>query len=196
VFPLEQVSGSAPFYYEGAEGLRPRGGRRGAKLRLRRHRAQRGRMTQKAYEYALNLLAARAYTTRNLRRKLVGKEFEVEEVEAAMERLASSGLLDDEKYASEFARQRLVIGGSSVRRVEQDLARKGISRDVAKAAAAAVVDEEEVDTEGSLERAARKKLASLGALDLQVKRRRLFAFLARRGFELDDINRVIDRLCQ
>lgn len=147
-----------------------------------------------AYEYALNLLAARAYTTRNLRRKLVRKEFAPAEIEVAMARLVSSGLLDDHRYASEFARQRLVVSGVSVRRVEQELVRRGIARDVAKGATAAVVDKEEVDTARSMERVARKKLVSLGYLDPAVKRRRLFGFLARRGFELDDIRRVIGQL--
>ena len=34
---------------------------------------------------------------------------------------------------------------------------------------------------------ARRKLASMGDLDPVVLRRRLFAFLARRGYELDEI---------
>jgi SOS response regulatory protein OraA/RecX len=43
-----------------------------------------------------------------------------------------------------------------------------------------------------VESQARKKLASMGGLDDDTKRRRLFAFLARRGFELDDIKRAVD----
>jgi regulatory protein len=146
------------------------------------------------YEYALSLLAARAYTVRNLRRKLAQKGFEAAESDAAIERLRGNGYLDDEKYAAEFARQRLVVGGSSVRRVEQELAKRGVGRDVAKAAAAAVVDEEEVDTAGAIERLAKKKLASMGDLDVFVKRRRVFGFLARKGYEVDEINQVLSRI--
>ena len=57
----------------------------------------------------------------------------------------------------------------------------GVGRDVAKAAAAAVVDEEELDTAGAIERLAKKKLASMGDLDVFVKRRRVFGFLARKA---------------
>ncbi|MDO8502364.1 MAG: regulatory protein RecX [Gemmatimonadaceae bacterium] len=151
-------------------------------------------MAGSAYDYALNLLSARAYTTRNLRRKLVQKQFDATAVEAAMERLISSGLLDDSRYAAEYARQKLVHGGASVRRVEQDLARKGVARDLAKRAAASVMDEEAIDTSVAVLRAAQKKLASLGDLEPVVKRRRVFAFLARRGFELNEINAAIDRI--
>jgi regulatory protein len=151
-------------------------------------------MANSPYEYALNLLAARAYTVRNLRRKLNQKGFEPADAEKALERLQASGLLDDGKFAAEFAWQRLVVAGASVRRVEQDLIRRGISPESAKAAARAVVDEEELDFGDSMERLARKKLASLGDLDPHIKRRRVFGFLARRGYELDDINRTLVRI--
>ena len=151
-------------------------------------------MSKRPYDYALNLLAARAYTVRGMRRKLTQKGFEPAQTEAAVERLISSGLLDDARYAAEFARQRLVVGGASLRRVEQQLAGKGIPRDVAKAAAAHVVEEEEVDTVASMEQMARKKVSSMGDLEPHVKRRRLFGFLARKGYELDDIKQVVARI--
>ena len=40
---------------------------------------------------------------------------------------------------------------------------------------------------------AAKKARSLAGLDPQTRRRRLYAFLARRGFSVDDINRVVSR---
>jgi len=42
-----------------------------------------------------------------------------------------------------------------------------------------------------IERVARKKLAQLGDLEPVVLRRRLFAFLARRGYDLDEIKRMV-----
>lgn len=149
-------------------------------------------MSSKAYEYALNLLSARAYSSRNLRRKLVQKEFEPEEIEATMERLTASNLLDDAKFAAEYARQKLVVGGSSARGVEQELQKKGIARDQAKEAVNTVVEEEEVDTGSSAEKAARKKFKSLSGLEPDVQRRRLFGFLSRRGFDLDDVKRAVN----
>lgn len=148
-------------------------------------------MASGAYEYALNLLSARAYSTRNLRRKLVGKEFDPDEVETTIARLLESGLIDDAKFGREFARQKLVVGGSSLRRVEQDLAKRGIPADLARQSVVAVVDEEGVDTLALCERAALKKLKSLAGLDEVTKKRRLFGFLARRGYELDDIKKVV-----
>lgn len=147
-----------------------------------------------AYEYALGLLAARAYSVRNLRRKLVQRGYDAAECEGVIGRLVAIGYLDDRKFAEEFARQRLVVGGSSVRRVEQDLSRRGVARDVARAAAELVLEREDVDTVGAMERLALRKLASLGDLDEGAKRRRVFAFLARRGYEIDEINRLVARV--
>lgn len=143
------------------------------------------------YNRALDLLSARPYTVRQLRRKLIQKEVPVEETDAVLERLIGAGLLDDTKYALAYARSKLVGQGASVRRIGQDLARKGVSADVAKQAIAEIVVEEEVDTRAVIERVARKKLATMGDLEPVVLRRRLFAFLARRGYELDEIRDAV-----
>jgi regulatory protein len=146
-----------------------------------------------AYEYALNLLSARAYTARNLRRKLVQKKFDPDEVEAVMERLVASRLIDDARYASEFARQRLTSGRSAVRRVRQDLMRRGLSEENIRAAIELVSEEETLDIVKSIDAAARKKLSSMGDVAPEIARRRLFGFLARRGFEIADIRSAVER---
>ncbi len=79
----------------------------------------------------------------------------------------------------------------SARRISQELARKGVSAELSKQAIAQVVIDEEIDTRAVVERVARKKLASMGDLEPVVLRRRLFAFLARRGYEMDEIREVV-----
>ena len=151
-------------------------------------------MATSAYQYALNLLSARGYSVRNLRRKLDQKGFSPEEAGETIDRLQARGYLDDEKFAQEFARQRLVAGGASTRRVEQDLVRRGISAAVARIATASIVEEEGVEFGESIERLARKKAASLGDLDDLTRRRRVFGFLARKGYDLDEINSALSRI--
>ncbi|HEY3133624.1 MAG TPA: RecX family transcriptional regulator, partial [Gemmatimonadaceae bacterium] len=82
----------------------------------------------------------------------------------------------------------------SKRRLSQDLYRKGIKGDVATTAIANVIADEEIDTDAVIEAVARKKLAQLGDLEPLVLRRRLFAFLARRGYDVDEIKAVVGRL--
>ena len=57
-----------------------------------------------------------------------------------------------------------------------------------------VIVDEEIDTAAVVERVARKKLAQLGDLEPLVLRRRLFGFLARRGYDVDEIKRVVAAL--
>jgi len=147
-----------------------------------------------AYNYALNLLSARPYATRALHRKLIQKEYPAADADDAIRRLVDNGLLNDEKYAEQYARSKIVSTGASKRRLTQDLYRKGIKGDVASTAIANVIADEEIDTAVVIEQVARKKLAQLGDVEPLVLRRRLFAFLARRGYDVDEIKSVVGRL--
>jgi regulatory protein len=147
-----------------------------------------------AYNYALNLLGARPYATSALRRKLIQKQYSAADADDVIRRLVDNGLLDDAKYAEQYARSKILSTGSSKRRLQQDLYRKGIKGELATNAIANVIEAEEIDTAAVVERVAKKKLAQMGDLEPLVLRRRLFAFLARRGYDLDEIKSVVGRL--
>jgi regulatory protein len=147
-----------------------------------------------AYNYALNLLSARPYAVRALHRKLIQKEYSTADADDAIRRLVDNGLLDDARYSEQYARSKILSTGASKRRLQQDLYRKGIKADVATTAISQVIDDEEIDTAAVVEKVARKKLAQLGDLEPLVLRRRLFAFLARRGYDVDEIKRVVSLL--
>ncbi len=143
---------------------------------------------------ALDMLAFRARSTRELRRQLIRKGEPEELVTLALERLTSMGLLDDASFARQLARSRMAGSGHSRRRVRAELFRKGVDREVSDEAIAAVVDEEDVDEAANLELVARRKLKTLSGLEPDTRRRRLYAFLARRGYESSDVSRVVARL--
>jgi len=151
-------------------------------------------MAASPYDHALNLLTARAYTARNLRRKLVQKGFAAADSDAAIERLLGNGLLDDSRYAAQFARGRLLGPGASRRRIRQQLYQRGIPAELADAAIETVIQEESVDLDAVVEKDARKKLAALAGLDQLVIKRRLYAHLARHGYDLDEINTVLKKV--
>ena len=144
-----------------------------------------------AYDRALNMLAFRARSSSELSRSLQRKGEERPHVDWALARLKEQGLLDDAAFARSFARSKVVDGKQSRRRVQQDLARKGVSRTLTDEAIATVFEEEAVDQRAIVEDAARKKLRSLAGLEPAVQRRRLYGFLARRGYEIDDIRSVL-----
>jgi regulatory protein len=150
--------------------------------------------TPTAYNYALNLLSARPYSTSALYRKLIQKKYSAADADDAIRRLVDNGLLNDAKYAEQYARSKILTTGTSKRRLQQDLYRKGIKGDVATTAIANVIEQEEIDTDAVVDRVARKKLSQLGDLEPLVLRRRLFGFLARRGYDIDEIKTVVKRL--
>jgi len=55
---------------------------------------------------ACRFLARREYSAGELRRKLAVKQFDSEEIDAAVERLISEGMVDDRRFASAFVRSR------------------------------------------------------------------------------------------
>jgi regulatory protein len=69
-----------------------------------------------------------------------------------------------------------------------------VERSVADAAIAHVFEEEQVNEAASIERVARKKLKTLAKLDAVTQRRRLYAFLARRGYDSDAIGGALREL--
>ena len=143
------------------------------------------------FDRALNMLAFRARSASELRRLLIRKDEPADQVDLAIARLQTSGLLDDRSFARQFARSKAVGAGLSKRRVQQELSRRGVDRAVAKEAIDEVYIEERVDESESIERVARKKLRSLLKVDPPTRRRRLYGFLARRGYDGDDIAKVI-----
>jgi len=147
-----------------------------------------------AYDHALNLLTARQYTARNLRRKLVQKGFPAQDADATIERLIGNGLLDDSRYAAAFARGKLLGPGASKRRIKQQLYQRGIQGEIAAAAIESVIEDESIDLEAVVEKDARKKLASLAGLEPVVIKRRLYSHLARRGYDIDEINAVMKKV--
>jgi regulatory protein len=143
------------------------------------------------YDRATAMLAFRARSRAELRRQLIRKGEAAEHVDVALERLAAAGFLDDAAFARQFARSRSAGTGASRRRIQQELGRRGVGRVITDEAIAEVYADEVVDEAAVAERAARKKLRSMGGLDAAVRTRRLYAFLARRGFDADDIRRAI-----
>ncbi|WKW12487.1 regulatory protein RecX [Pseudogemmatithrix spongiicola] len=157
------------------------------------------------YDKALATLGARARSEADLRRYLRTKEFTDEQITPAIERLTALGLLDDVAYARTFARARLAPSrGFGPRRVAAELARKGVARDIAERVLGemALELEEQADDaaargetlRSAVEVAAAKKLRSLQGLEPAVQQRRLYGFLARRGFSGAEIGTALRML--
>ena len=129
-----------------------------------------------------------------LRQRLARHRHPPAAIEATIQRLLNVGLLDDGAYARQFGRSRLAAGRTAPARVERELVQRGVDRQTAAAALQDVLTEDAVDVETLLDETLRHRAKALAKLDTGTRRRRLYAYLARRGFNPDEIRRALERL--
>lgn len=149
---------------------------------------------QAVFEKGVELLSVRARSARELQRRLLQKGAGKAHVDAAIRRLTALGYLNDAAYADAVVRSKMVEGGASQRRVQQDLFKRGVPRAIADAAIAQAVDEHGSNEIEAALQLARKRMRSLQSLDQATRRRRLYGFLARRGYDSSAIGAVMKAL--
>src|SRR6059036_2584009 len=84
-----------------------------------------------AQRAALRALARRAHARGDLRRRLVKRQHPPAAVDAALERLAARGLLDDGRFAEQYAALRATRGKGPARLL-RDLLTQGVERRAAE----------------------------------------------------------------
>jgi len=140
-----------------------------------------------ARQYAFLLLSYKARTTTELRQRLARKGFSPDIQTTTLERLSELKMIDDAGYARQFVQDRVSIGHKGKWRVRGELLKRGVAREHIEEALAAAPDETVAARE-----VAEKYLSGNKRLEPAVLRRRLYAFLARRGFSPDTIRQVTD----
>ncbi len=143
---------------------------------------------------ALRALARRAHARLDLQRRLVKKQHPPAAVEAALERLALRGLLDDRRFAEQYAALRATRGKGPVRLL-RDLQAQGVERRTAEHAVRRALEEEGIDPGLEARAVAAKRARQLAGLPAPVRKRRLLAFLMRRGYAGVPLKDLVEELC-
>ncbi|HOO76544.1 MAG TPA: regulatory protein RecX [bacterium] len=145
-----------------------------------------------AREYALRLLDYRERSSGELARRLMEKGFGEAAARFVLDGLRKSGLVDDERFARLWVTSRLRARPRSRRLIGIELARRGISRDSIRSVLDALMPE---DGEEELARSLAAGRARFYRGDDPLRRRRkLGAWLARRGFAPDLIGRILEEM--
>jgi regulatory protein len=145
-----------------------------------------------AFRTLLRALERRSFARADLGRRLIRKGHPRPAVEAAVERACALGLLDDAAFALSYVQTRAARGrGPS--RLTRDLLAMGVERGLIDRALAIEWPEGSDRSRVPLALAA-KRAAQLGDLPRPVKRRRVLAYLARRGFSGRDITDLVARV--
>lgn len=145
-----------------------------------------------AYRTVLRSLERRAFARFDLGRRLRRKGHPAPAVDAALERAAALGLLDDAAFALNYVQTRTARGrGPS--RLAADLMAMGVERSLIDRA---IANEWSDDTDRAAvpQKLAEARAARLSGLPRPVKRRRVLAYLARRGFTGRDVTDMVGRV--
>jgi regulatory protein len=145
-----------------------------------------------AFRTVLRALEVRSYARSDLGRRLQRKGHRRAAVEAALERADELGLLDDASFSRSYVETR-ASRGRGPSRLTRDLLAMGVERSLIDRALAAQWPEGS-DRAAVPVALAQKRAAQLGTLPRNTKRRRLIAFLARRGFTGRAVVDLVDRV--
>jgi regulatory protein len=143
---------------------------------------------------ALRALARRAHARLDLRQRLVKKQHRPAAVDAALERLTARGLLDDRSFAEQYAALRATRGRGPARLL-RDLLAQGVERRTAEQAVRHALEEDGIDPRLEARAVAAKRARQLGGLPAPVRKRRLLAFLIRRGYAGSEVKELVQELC-
>lgn len=143
-----------------------------------------------AYSTVLRSLELRSYARGDLARRLVRKGHPCHAVEVALGRAEALGLLDDAAFALSYVQTRAARGRGPARLL-RDLLAMRVERSLIDRALGAHWPEG--SDQGSVPLGlAKKRAGQLGTLPRGTKRRRVLAYLARRGFSGREITEMVE----
>jgi regulatory protein len=139
----------------------------------------------------IHYLSFRPRTVTETRRHLKTKEFDSDLIENAIETWIKQGYLDDHKFAEQWVQERVQFKFKGSRILQEELRQKGVSSPIIQIVLENIDDGHEKN--GCLQ-LARKKIKSLGDLEDYRNKAKLFQYLQRRGFQLDTILSIYQKL--
>ena len=139
-----------------------------------------------AKKRALWLLDKRDYSRAELLKKLTEKGYAEETAAAAVDRLAELGFVDDARYAPIVVRH-YAAKGYGARRVQTELQRRGIPKELWDAAMEEMPSQDE-----SVDKLLRSRMRGAESTDRAALKRAADALL-RRGYAWDEINAAVER---
>jgi regulatory protein len=134
-----------------------------------------------AYLAALRILTRCARSEADLRHRLQRRNLGELAIEKALQRCRELGYLDDQKFARDTARQLQVSGRAVGRRLQLELLRRGVPRELAASAAEAA--ENECDQRRLLVELLQRRYPGFDPQHASIQeKRRLVSYFQRRGF--------------
>ena len=146
------------------------------------------------YDVAVRALMRRAHSIYEMKQKLARRSDNKLLVQVVMARLKENGMIDDARYAKQFARQRTESRKQGKYRVARDLRARGIPD---RHISSALEEVAQTSDEAAMvrQRIERKLRSYRGEID-EKKMASLYGSLLRAGFSTDVVRKELKRLMQ
>lgn len=145
---------------------------------------------EKAVEAAITFVSYRPRSEREVRDRLRRRAFSPPAIDYAIEKMRGWKYLDDRSFAEFWVENRVEHSPKGRRALASELRAKGVDRDVVDT----VLNDTDLFEENAAMELARKRLRSLSGLDEQTQKRRLGAYLGRRGYGWDVVGPILREL--
>ncbi len=148
-------------------------------------------MPQKARNYAFLLLKFRLRSEKELRQRLEQKKFSAQAVSSTVSFLKEKGFIDDACFAKAWAESR-IKRPLGLRRIRDELKAKGIDAAIINNQISQIkkdYPEQEIVLE-----IAKKRFSRFKGTEPEKAKRRIYAYLLRRGFLADTIIEALSQL--
>lgn len=144
--------------------------------------------SRRAFNSALNSLDYRDHSEKEIRAKLLRKH-DADYVDEAVEKLIELDLVNDERYAENYARELFERKKFGKMRIKSELRARGISADIANAAVEELFEEEEPDNVQRIVDIIGKRYYN--RMNDEVGRKKVFSALQRMGYSFSDIREAM-----
>lgn len=141
-----------------------------------------------AFNSAMYSLDLRDHSEKELRTKL-RRKFDAEYVENAISKLLDLGLIDDRRYAENYARELFKYKKFGKSRIKSELYLRGISSDIISDVLDELFEYEEIDNVQRIVDIIRKKYYN--KMNDENSRKKVFASMTRMGYSFSDIREAM-----
>ena len=146
----------------------------------------------KVREYLLTLLSRRDHASYELKLKALKKGYETTHIDDSINSLEQKGYIDNDKFARKFTHDKFEFNKWGPEKIKAELLKKRIDIGSINLALESVKTESKIG--GALSHLALKRKARILREPPEKRKKKLFDFLIRKGYDYSDISKEIDRL--
>ncbi|MCW9707753.1 regulatory protein RecX [Fodinibius salsisoli] len=160
-------------------------------LLFKKIQREEGRFAVKAY--LLKRLGSRNHSRKELLNKALRKDYTQEVILSVLDELEEKGYIDDPSFARMYASNKKRLNNWGPSKIKAHLMQKGIGRNIAEKCATEVFKNEDL-TETFIHLITKRKRHFRREQNLLKRKKKVIAYLARKGYRSSSIYSCIDKL--